>query len=135
LQLAVQGQYVALAPEDIEVGSVAREGMVMAEEGGIIVALNTAISEELRVEGLAREIVRRIQTMRKDADFRIEDSITTYYRASEDLTKVLEAWGDYVQQETLSADLLHSAPPREAHVQSHDLDGESLTLGIVRSPS
>jgi isoleucyl-tRNA synthetase len=133
LKLSVQGQEVDLAPEDVDVKSVAAEGLVIAEEGGLIVALDTTISEELRLEGLAREIVRRIQTMRKDADFRIEDTITTYYQTGKGMAAVFETWGDYIQQETLSVELLDSAPPRDAHVEAHELDGESVTIGIVPS--
>jgi isoleucyl-tRNA synthetase len=130
LQLSVQGQEVVLSPEDVEVKSVALEGLTIAEEVGLIVALDTAISEELRLEGLAREIVRRIQTMRKDAGFRIEESITTYYQTSQALASVFQMWGDYIKQETLSLQLLDSAPPSSAHVETHDVDGESVTLGI-----
>ena len=133
LQLSVQGQEVRLAPQDVEVKRVAAEGFVMAEEGGLIVSLDTTISEPLRLEGMAREIVRRIQTMRKDADFRIEESIVTYYQASESLAEVFQTWSDYIAQETLSAELLHSAPPVGAHVETHDVDGEPVTLGIVPS--
>jgi len=133
LHFSVEGQDVSLAPQDVEVKRVAAEGFVIAEEGGLIVSLNTAISEELRMEGIAREIVRRIQTMRKDADFRIEDTIVTYYQAGEVLTAVLQAWADYIQQETLSALLLDSAPPSGAHVETHDVDGQSVTLGILSS--
>ncbi len=133
LQLSVQGQEITLGPEDVEVRTVAAEGLVIAQEGGLIVALDPAISEELRMEGLAREIVRRIQTMRKEADLRIEDTIRTYYQGSSGLDDVFRAWGNYIQQETLSLQLVDSVAPGSAHVETHDLDGESVTIGILRS--
>jgi isoleucyl-tRNA synthetase len=133
LALSVEDHEVVLAPEDVEVKSVAAEGFAMAQDGGLIVALTTSIGEQLRLEGLAREIVRRIQTMRKEADFRIEDTITTHYQASPGLTAVFQEWGEYIQQETLSVDLVEGAAPNTAHVEIHDLDGKSLTLGIVQT--
>ncbi len=132
LRLTVEGQEVTLEPADIQVSTAPRAGYALAEEGGYCVAVCTEISPELRREGVAREIVRRIQTMRKDADFRIEDTITTYYQASESVAAVLESWGDYIRQETLSTRLVAGAPPADAYVETHDLDGESLTLGVRR---
>ncbi len=128
--LTVQGQEVSLTTEDVEIQMVAPDDHVLAEEAGYVVSLVTAISEELRLEGLAREIVRRIQTMRKDAGFRIEDTITTYYQADESLLPVFESWGDYIRQETLSMHLVRETPPPDAFVQTHDLDGVTITLGV-----
>lgn len=130
LQLTVQGQEVALTSEDVEVQIAALESHVLAEEAGYLVSLDTTISEELRWEGLAREIVRRIQTMRKDAGFRIEETITTYYQADESLAPVFQAWGKYIRQETLSTRLLRRTPPPDAFVQTHDLDGVTVTLSV-----
>jgi isoleucyl-tRNA synthetase len=97
------------------------------------VALDTTITPELRSEGLAREIVRRVQAMRKNADFNIEDRILTYYQADGDLARVFQAWGDYIQAETLSTELIPGAPPAEAHVETHKIDGMPVVLGIHRS--
>jgi isoleucyl-tRNA synthetase len=132
LHLTVQGQEVTLEPADLQVQTAPRVGFALAEEGGCCVAICTDISPELRQEGVARELVRRIQTMRKDAGFRIEDKITTYYQASEALRPVLEAWGHYIRQETLTANLVAAAPPADAYVETQDLDGESVTLGVRR---
>jgi isoleucyl-tRNA synthetase len=132
LQLTVQGEEVTLAPEDVQVLTVAPEGHALAEDGGYMVSLWTLMREDLWLEGLAREIVRRIQTMRKEAGFRIEDSITTYYQASETLEPVFRTWGKYIRQETLSKRLLNKAPRKDAYAKTHDLDGESVTLGVRR---
>jgi isoleucyl-tRNA synthetase len=132
LHLTVQGQEVTLTPEDVQVHVVACSGFALAQDGGYMAAVNTEVSEELRQEGVAREIVRRIQTMRKDAGFRIEDTITTYYQASASLLPVFVNWASYIQQETLSTALLAQTPPDGAHVEALDLDGEALTLAVRR---
>jgi len=135
LQLTVQGQELTLTPEDVQVQAVAPEGYVLAEEGGYMVALDTVLHEDLQLEGLAREIVRRIQTMRKEAAFRIEDTITTWYQVSESMEPVFRTWGKYIRQETLSTRLLAKAPPEDAYVKEHDINGESVTLGVRRTKS
>jgi len=132
LQLKVQGQVVTLEAEDVHVKAEARPGFALAQEGDYMAAVSTEVNEELRLEGLAREIVRRIQTMRKDAGFRIEDLITTYYQASPALMPVFQSWEKYIRQETLSTELRPGVPPEDAYVESHDLDGETLTLGVKR---
>ena len=132
LELNVQGETVTLEPGDVQVLTRGRPGYAVAADGGYAVAVTTGIDEELRLEGLAREIVRRIQTMRKDAGFRIEDTITTYYQASERLSVVFHKWGKYIRAETLSKSLLAKEAAGGAHVQVHDLDGEQVTLGVRR---
>ncbi|MGB9594412.1 MAG: DUF5915 domain-containing protein [Anaerolineae bacterium] len=83
-------------------------------------------------EGLAREIVRRIQTQRKDARFRIEDHIRAFYRCGAELRAVFAEFGDYIRQETLADELTEGDAPQGAHLQEHNLDGEPLVLGLLR---
>ncbi len=135
LHLTVQDQDVTLMPEDLQVQTSAPEGYALAEEAGYMVALSTVIDLELRLEGAGREIVRRIQTMRKEAGFRIEDSITTWYQAATGLQPVFDTWGDYIKQETLSDRLVAQSPPKDAYVETHELDGETVTLGVRRTGS
>ena len=95
--------------------------------------MDAEISPELRAEGLAREIVRRVQAMRKNAEFNIEDRITTYYLSETDLAEVFLSWGDYIQAETLSTELVQSDPPADAHTETHTIEGQALTLGIKQN--
>ena len=111
---------------------LADEGKVeIAEEGGFSVAIVTEITPELADEGMARELVHRLQTMRKQAGFDIADYIYTYYRGGECLKRVIEKHADYVKQETLSRDLI-SGIPHDAYTESHRIDGEEITLGVKR---
>jgi len=133
VEVEVDGQKVVLSPEELEVRAEPKEGYAVAEEAGCLAAVSTVISEELRMEGLARELVRRIQTMRKEAGFRIEDRIVTYYRADPDLRRVFEDWADYIGGETLSKRLIEGQPPSEAYTASFEIEGQKVTLGVVRS--
>ncbi len=129
--LEVEGQTVSLLPEELEVRTEAKAGYAVAEEAGYLAAISTTLDDELIQEGLARELVRHIQIMRKDADFRIEDRITTYYQTGPTLRAVLEIRGQYIKGETLSKELIEGDWPAEAHVQTLEIEGEEITLGLV----
>ena len=86
----------------------------------------------LRPEGLARDIVRRIQALRKEADFNIDDRIETYYSGDEDVEAVFRDEAEYIKVETLSTALRRGAPPKEATVGEFDIDGKKLKLGLLR---
>ncbi len=131
VELEVNGQMVTLLPEEVEVRLKAREGYALAEEAGYLVGVSTTLSDELLQEGLARELVRRIQTLRKEADFRIEAEITTYYQAGPRLQKVLTTYGEYIKQETLSTALLDEPAPAEARQAAVVIGGEEVNLGLV----
>jgi len=133
VEVVADVQTVTLLPEEVEVRLNAKEGYTVAEEAGYLVAVATELSENLVREGLAREVVRRIQTMRKEADFRIEDYITTYYRADPTLREVMEEYGDYIKQETLSTALIEAEAPAEAYTQALDVNGQSITLAVRRN--
>jgi isoleucyl-tRNA synthetase len=109
--------------------------LALAEEGGYSVALDTAVTPELADEGLAREIVHRLQTMRKNAGFDIADYITTHYQGDAEIARVLRQFEGYVRQETLSRELAEGPPPEGAYVEEHKLAGQSVRLGVRRLPT
>jgi isoleucyl-tRNA synthetase len=110
------------------------EGLAVArDDAGYAVGLDTAITPELADEGLARELVHRIQGLRKAAGFEISDHIVTYYEGGERLRQVLARHGDYVRQETLSHELAEGTPPPEAHAEEQKIDGEMVALAVRRS--
>jgi isoleucyl-tRNA synthetase len=130
--LSVDGEEIALAPEEVLIRTHAAAGLAMATDKGITVAVDTTITPALRTEGLARELVRRIQVMRKDAGFNIEDRITTYSLAEGELAEALAAWSDYLKAETLSTELLSTTPPPEAYTETQTIEGMSIILGVQR---
>ena len=84
----------ALLPEEVEVRTHGREGYALAEDKGVVVAVDVALTPELAREGLARDLVRRIQTLRKDADFQLDDRIVTYLDAADELRAVVAVVND-----------------------------------------
>jgi len=106
---------------------------VASDEAGYAVSLDTTITPELADEGLARELVHRIQNMRKAAGFEIADRITVYYAGWERLGQVLARHGGYVRAETLANDLVEGAPPDGAYIEEQKLDGRAVTLAVKRA--
>jgi isoleucyl-tRNA synthetase len=132
VEVKVDDQVISLLPEEVEVRTRPKQGYALAEEQGILVGVDTVITEELKKEGLARDIVRRVQNQRKEAGFDIADRIETYYEAGPRLTEVFATHGDYIASETLSASIRKSESPAEAYVADYDIDGESLRVGLIR---
>ena len=119
-------------PEEILVNSAQREGFSVASEGGYTLAVTTAVSRDLALEGMARELVHQVQNLRREADFDIADHIVAYYQCGDTLREMLDAHGDYVRRETLSDDLVNAPAPDHAHTATLSVDGEEITLGLVR---
>jgi len=132
VDVKVDDRVITLLVEEVEVRSWPREGYTLAKEEGVIVGLDTRVTEELKKEGLARDIVRRIQNQRKEAGFEIADEIETYYEAGPRLTQVFNVHRDYIGSETLSISIRKAKPPKWAHVANYKIEGESLRIGLIR---
>ena len=102
-------------------------------EGGLMVAVDGAITPELAEEGLAREVVHRIQGMRRSAKFDVTDRIVTYYQGPPEFLDVMTgAFSEYIRDETLSAMLVDGPPDIEAAAESTKIEGMEITLGVQR---
>jgi len=120
-----------LEPAESE-AELSKEGYVVASEGGYSVAIPTEIPPELVAEGAAREIVHRLQTMRRSAGFDIADYITTYYQGDTYIRQVMEDFADYIQQETLSRGLVEGVPEQGVFAESHKLGNNNVLLGVAK---
>jgi len=98
------------------------------------VAVPTEISPELQAEGMAREIVHRLQTMRRSAEFDIADHIVTYYQGDDYIREVMsnQQLADYIKQETLSRELSEKVPEQGAFTGSYKLGGCDILLGVKK---
>ena len=95
-------------------------------------AMYTRISPELAAEGMAREIVHRLQTMRRSAGFDIADHIVTYYQGEAYMGQVMADFADYIKQETLSRELVGGDPGEGVFTESYKLGGYKVLLGVKR---
>jgi isoleucyl-tRNA synthetase len=131
LTMEVDGRSIDLARDEVLVQTEARAGMAVLSQGGVTVALDTEVTPELVQEGLARDVVRRIQTLRKEADFELDDRIVTTYQTDEELGAIIAAWSAYISTETLSDQLLAGPPPEGAFRADYQVDDHPLTLGVA----
>jgi isoleucyl-tRNA synthetase len=92
------------------------------------VILNTEITDELYLEGLAREIVSKVQNLRKEKGFEIMDRITLYYNGDEDINKCFDTYKELIASETLATDVKKEAKGEEVDINSH-----KVTLDVEKN--
>jgi isoleucyl-tRNA synthetase len=102
LSLVIAENSIILTLEDVEITSQDIEGWLVANSNGITVALDITISEELKLEGIARELVNRIQNIRKDSGFEVTDKIKVHLQKNAALEKAVKANEAYIKSETLT---------------------------------
>ncbi|MBN1200434.1 MAG: isoleucine--tRNA ligase [Anaerolineae bacterium] len=132
ITVEVDGTSYDVTPEQCEVQQEAAAGYTVAEDYGYVAALSTELTIELIQEGLAREFVRRVQTLRKDADFDISDRIAVAYQASENLRGAIQAFTEYIQRETLADTLVEGPPVGGATSGVFSFDDETVTIGVLQ---
>jgi isoleucyl-tRNA synthetase len=133
VQLSSGERTITLSPDEVLVNTEPAQGLAIASDKLVTVAVDIILTPALKAEGLAREIVRRVQAQRKNADFNIEDRISTWYLADSELAEVFQTWGEYIQAETLTTDLVAGDPPDEAFVEAHLIDGMTVTIGVKQN--
>ena len=130
--IVVDGESLTVTPADFIITSEDMPGWLVTTEGKLTVALDITVSEELKREGVARELVNRIQNIRKEADFAVTDKIRVEIEAKEAVVDSLSAWGDFIGQQTLALEVKAVAEPAGAVVVDSDLDEEPLKIAVTR---
>jgi isoleucyl-tRNA synthetase len=132
ITLQAGGQEIELTPEEVLVQTEPAEGLAVAADKVVTVGVDVVITDELATEGMAREVVRRIQNMRKDAGFDIADKITVYYQTEGALHRVFRDWADYIKNETLAVAIEHQLIPEAAFQRKEKVDSLDIMLGVKR---
>ncbi|MEO0045508.1 MAG: Isoleucine--tRNA ligase [Bacteroidota bacterium] len=102
LTLVISGKSIILSLEDVEISSQDIPGWLVANANGITVALDITLTEELKNEGIARELVNRIQNLRKDSGFEVTDKIKVHLQHNDILAKAIQENENYIKSETLT---------------------------------
>ena len=119
---------------DVEIISEDIPGWLVANEGNITVALDVTVTEELRREGIARDIVNRIQNIRKSRGYDITDKINLTFVPSEEVTPVIEAFGEYIGHQVLALTVCEGNCTTESEgVETFDIDGTEVTVKIAKA--
>ena len=130
LGFEVNGEEVVLNREDLLIDTAQMEGYVSEDDNGITVVLDTNLSEELLEEGFVREIISKVQTMRKEADFEVMDKIVITYEGSEKAETVFAKNADEIGAETLALEVKKATPA--GYVKEWKINGEAVTLGVEK---
>ena len=97
---------IEITPELLDIKIESKEGMKVAMEDNKFIILNTTLTDDLIKEGVAREVVSKVQNLRKEKDFDIENRIKLYYNSNDYFEEVLKEFGDYIKDETLAVELI-----------------------------
>ncbi|MBO6147490.1 MAG: class I tRNA ligase family protein, partial [Lachnospiraceae bacterium] len=128
IRFDVDGSEVVLGKDDLLIEMTSREGFVEQADGGITVVLDTNLTPELIGEGFVRELISKIQTMRKEAGFEVMDRITVYSEGNDRLADYLSANRDFVLKEVMASDIV--AGSTDGYTKEWDINGEHVTLGV-----
>lgn len=122
-----------ILPQEVEVRAQARSGFTVASDGAYLAALVTEMTPDLVNEGLAREFVRRVQELRKEAGLDISDRIQLYYSASLGLEEAVEAFRDYIMGETLAIEMTSGYLLTDQPFRDDSFDGETVSISITKA--
>ncbi|MCI7286144.1 isoleucine--tRNA ligase [Parabacteroides sp. AGMB00274] len=125
--LQVDGQEAVLERADVEIISEDIPGWLVANEGRLTVALDITVTDELKKEGLARELVNRIQNLRKSSGFEITDKVNITLASSAEMDGAVEAYQEYIKSQVLANNLVITAKPIS---DATSLDFEDFTLAV-----
>lgn len=133
LTLHVAGETVELGDDDVLIQTESRGGLAVASDKGVTVAVDIALTPQLVQEGYARDVVRTVNNMRKDAGLEISDRIVLAYRAAGEVAEAFQNFGDYIQQETL-ADRLEAGDLQPAlHQQVVSIGDQDVSLSLRKA--
>jgi isoleucyl-tRNA synthetase len=131
--VVTDGSDYQIEADEVEVRISPQPGFATMAVGANLAALVTEITPDLAKEGLAREFVRRVQDLRKQAGFRVEDRIQIEHSSSEGLSEALIDFEEQIARETLAIRLVHNNSPEGETTAKHEFDGEQTIVAITRS--
>ena len=129
LQVEIGGQMIALEPNDVQIERKVKEGLAAGNEGDLTVALDTAVDEDLLREGLARELVNKINTMRREQGFEVTDRIRIRIQTTARVEECFSLYKNYIAGEVLAVEVEFG--PNEG--TAWDLNGEETVIQLQKA--
>ena len=130
--LDVAGERIAVTPADFEITSEDMPGWLVATEGRLTVALDITLTDCLRAEGVARELINRIQNIRKDAGFEVTDKIRAEIERSPLTADAVAGFADYIATQTLAVEVRAADAPAGAVVVETEVDDQPVRIAVTR---
>ncbi len=132
-EFELEGTCVSLAREDMLIAPTQKEGYVAQNEGDFTVVLDANITEELKREGYLREVISKVQTMRKEADFEVTDRITVYVSGSKLIEGIVADEESALKEGVLATSVITGEVPADVYQKEWDLNGETAVLGVAKN--
>ncbi len=132
-EVNLEGETFSIDSADVEISYKPGESFVRVEDNDYALLLNTGLDEDLKQEGYVRELIRRVQQLRKEAGFDVTDRIELYYTADEEIDSAVKNHADYLRKETLTQELTSGSLPEEADAFSEEgLNGKEARIALNR---
>ena len=128
INMTIDGKAYNVDINYVDIRTNSKEGFDVANDTNNFVILNTELTDELILEGIAREIVSKVQNLRKISDFDIVDRINIYYNGDELVNKSIEQFNDFIKNETLAIDIIE----KDNFEEEFDLNGHKATLSVEK---
>jgi isoleucyl-tRNA synthetase len=129
LKLNISTGEISLSKEDVLIESEQKEGFYTLTEGSVTVALDTALTPELIEEGFVREVISKIQTMRKDSGFEVMDHIVVSLDGSEKVLSVIEKNKAQISGDVLANEIVTA---KKENAKEWDINGEKLSIAVEK---
>ena len=130
--LDMDGEKITVTPADFEITSEDMPGWLVATEGKLTVALDITITDDLRAEGIARELINRIQNIRKDSGFEVTDKIRVEIEQQEFVLPALKSFADYIASQTLAVEIEGVPSPSGEFVVESEVDEQPVRIAVTK---
>ena len=129
LKLSINDEEYDLTLDMVDIRVNSKVGFVSSHEGSNFIVLNTTLNEELIMEGMAREVISKIQNLRKEKDFNIADRINLYYNSDSEFDKVIENFNDMIKGEVLAVDIIKT----DKELNEFDINGKTVFIDVEKA--
>ena len=131
IKFTIDNQNIELSEDDLLIETAQMEGYVSESDKNITIVLDTNLTPELLEEGFVREIISKIQTMRKEAEFEVLDKITVYHNGNENIANIISKNIEQIKEDVLANDILSGSS--DGYTKEWNINGEKVTLSVVKN--
>ena len=131
IKFTIDNENIELSEDDVLIETAQMEGYVSESDKNITIVLDTNLTEELLEEGFVREIISKIQTMRKEAEFEVLDKITVYYSDNEKIANIIAKNIEQIKEDVLATDIVNGS--NNGYTKEWNINGEKVTLTVVKN--
>lgn len=131
IKFTIDNENIELSQDDVLIETAQMEGYVAESDKNITIVLDTNLTEELLEEGFVREIISKVQTMRKEAEFEVLDKITVYHNGNDNIANIICKNIEQIKEDVLATDIINGS--NNGYSKEWNINGEKVTLTVVKN--